>query len=229
MDDRERYKQLVGAYAADMVPSNSIIGLGTGSTATYFVTAVAERLRDGRLTNVIGVPTSERTAAQARREGVPISDLHTHPQLAVAFDGADEIDPHLGLIKGLGGALLREKIVASAATQFFVFGDSTKSVRTLGVVTPVPVEIVDFARSLCMRRLTALGARPILRLRDGAPQITDEGHVILDCFFDGIADPHALDAAIHAIPGVVETGLFLGMATAAIIGGPDGVQMVYPQ
>jgi ribose 5-phosphate isomerase A len=229
MDDRERYKQLVGAYAADMVPSNSVIGLGTGSTATYFVTAVAERLRDGRLTNVIGVPTSERTAAQARREGVPISDLHTHPQLAVAFDGADEIDPHLGLIKGLGGALLREKIVASAATQFFVFGDSTKSVRTLGVVTPVPVEIVDFARSLCMRRLSVLGARPILRLRDGQPQITDEGHVILDCFFDGIADPQALDAAIHAIPGVVETGLFLGMATAAIIGGPDGVQMVYPQ
>jgi len=229
MDDRERYKQLVGAYAADMVPSNSVIGLGTGSTATYFVTAVAERLRDGRLTNVIGVPTSERTAAQAHREGVPISDLHTHPQLAVAFDGADEIDPHLGLIKGLGGALLREKIVASAATQFFVFGDSTKSVRTLGVVTPVPVEIVDFARSLCMRRLTALGSRPILRLRDGQPQITDEGHVILDCFFDGIADPQALDAAIHAIPGVVETGLFLGMATAAIIGGPDGVQMVYPQ
>lgn len=229
MDDREHYKQRVGAYAAAMVLSNSVIGLGTGSTATYFVSALAERLRDGRLTNIIGVPTSERTATQARREGVPLSDLHTHPQLAVAFDGADEINPHLGLIKGLGGALLREKIVASAATQFFVFGDSSKLVGTLGVVTPVPVEIVDFARSLCVRRLSALGARVVLRERAGQPQITDEGHVILDCFFDGISDPAVLDTAIHAIPGVVGTGLFLGMATAAIIGGPDGVQMVYPQ
>jgi len=152
MDERERYKQLVGAYAADMVQSNTVIGLGTGSTATHFVSALAARLRAGTIQNVLGVPTSERTAVQARAEGIPLTDLHAHPMLAAAFDGADEIDPHLGLIKGLGGALLREKIVASAAAEFYIFGDTSKMVRTLGVVTPVPVEIVDFARSLCMRR-----------------------------------------------------------------------------
>lgn len=229
MDERERYKQQVGEYAANMVESNTVIGLGTGSTATYFVAALGARLRNGSLHNIMGVPTSERTAAQARAEGIPLTDLHTHPALAVAFDGADEIDPRLGLIKGLGGALLREKIVASAATEFYIFGDSSKMVKTLGVVTPVPVEIVDFARSLCMRRLQELGARPVLRMRDGTPQITDEGHVILDCFFDGISDPVALNTAMHAIPGVVETGLFLGMAKAAIIGGATGIQVVSPQ
>ena len=229
MDERERYKQLVGAYAADMVQSNTVIGLGTGSTATHFVAALAARLRAGAIHNVLGVPTSEKTAAQARAEGIPLTDLHTHPALAVAFDGADEIDPRLGLIKGLGGALLREKIVASAATEFYIFGDSSKMVKTLGVVTPVPVEIVDFARSLCIRRLQELGARPVLRMRDGTPQITDEGHVILDCFFDGISDPVALNTAMHAIPGVVETGLFLGMTKAAIIGGATGIQVVSPQ
>ncbi len=229
MDERERYKQLVGAYAADMVQSNTVIGLGTGSTATHFVSALAARLRAGHIHNVLGVPTSEKTATQARAEGIPLTDLHTHPTLAAAFDGADEIDPNLGLIKGLGGALLREKIVASAAAEFYIFGDTSKMVKTLGVVTPVPVEIVDFARSLCTRRLQELGARPVLRMRDGAPQITDEGHVILDCFFDGISDAAALNTAIHAIPGVVETGLFLGMAKAAIIGGAQGIQVVYPQ
>jgi ribose 5-phosphate isomerase A len=146
-----------------------------------------------------------------------------------AFDGADEIDPHLTLIKGLGGALLREKIVAAAADTFYVFGDSSKMVRTLGVVTPVPVEIVDFARSLCMRRLQALGARPVLRVRGDAPQITDEGHVIIDAFFDGIADPQALNTAIHAIPGVVETGLFIGIARQALVAGSAGVEVVDPQ
>jgi ribose 5-phosphate isomerase A len=228
MDERERYKQLVGEYAAAMVESNTVIGLGTGSTATYFVAALGERLRTGSLRNIMGVPTSERTAAQARREGVPLTDLHAHPALAAAFDGADEIDPHLGLIKGLGGALLREKIVASSAATFFVFGDSSKMVKTLGVVTPVPVEIVDFARPLCIRRLQALGAKPVLRQRDGAPVITDEGHVILDAFFDGISDPDALNQAILAIPGVVDTGLFLHMATAAFVAGPGGVEVIHP-
>lgn len=228
MDERERYKQQVGEYAANLVQSDTVIGLGTGSTATYFVAALGARLRNGTLQNIIGVPTSERTAIQARAEGIPLSDLHTHPQLAAAFDGADEIDAHLGLIKGLGGALLREKIVASSAAQFYVFGDSSKMVKTLGVVTPVPVEIVDFARSLCMRQLQALGAKPVLRQRDGVPVITDEGHVILDAFFDGIPDPDALNAAILAIPGVVETGLFLHMATAAFVAGPDGVAVVHP-
>ena len=223
MDIREQYKKDVGTYAADLVESETVIGLGTGSTATYFVAALADRLRAGTLRNVMGVPTSEKTAAQARAEGIPLTDLHAHPVLAAAFDGADEIAPRLTLIKGLGGALLREKIVAASAAQFYVFGDAAKLVKTLGVVTPVPVEIVDFARPLCARRLAALGARTVLRLRNGAPQITDEGHVILDAFFDGISDPRALDQAIKDIPGVVETGLFVGMTTAALVAGPDGV------
>lgn len=228
MDIREQYKKDVGIYAANMVQSDTVIGLGTGSTATYFVAALAERLRAGTLRNIKGVPTSEKTAAQARAEGIAVTDLHTHPQLAAAFDGADEIDPNLTLIKGLGGALLREKIVAASAEKFYVFGDSAKMVKTLGVVTPVPVEIVDFARPLCERRLRALGAKPVLRVRDGKPQITDEGHVILDAFFDGISDPMALDRAIKDIPGVVETGLFVGLTTAALVAGPDGVA-VHPR
>jgi len=223
MDIREQYKKDVGFYAANMVQSDTVIGLGTGSTATYFVAALADRLRAGTLRNIKGVPTSEKTAAQARAEGIALTDLHTHPQLAAAFDGADEIDPNLTLIKGLGGALLREKIVAASAEKFYVFGDSAKMVKTLGVVTPVPVEIVDFARPLCERRLRALGAKPVLRVREGKPQITDEGHVILDAFFDGISDPSALDRAIKDIPGVVETGLFVGLTTAALVAGPDGV------
>ncbi len=226
MDVREQYKQMVGEYAAGLVQSHTVIGLGTGSTATYFVAALGARLRDGRLVDVQGVPTSERTAAQARQEGIPLTDLHTHPRLAAAFDGADEINPQLTLIKGLGGALLREKIVAASAEQFFVFGDSSKMVQTLGVVTPVPVEIVDFARSLCIAGLQALGARPVLRMLGDTPQITDEGHVSIDAFFDGIDDPATLNAAIHAIPGVVETGLFIGMARQALVAGPDGVVVV---
>ena len=225
MDIREHYKKTVGEYAANLVESNTVIGLGTGSTATYFVTALADRLRAGTVHGVMGVPTSEKTATQARAEGIPLTDLHSHPALAAAFDGADEIDPQLTLIKGLGGALLREKIVAASAAQFYVFGDAAKLVKTLGVVTPVPVEIVDFARPLCERRLAVLGARTVLRLRNGIPQITDEGHVILDAFFDGISDPRALDLAIKDIPGVVETGLFIGMTTAALVAGPDGVQV----
>lgn len=228
MDPREQYKKNVGEYAANLVESNTVIGLGTGSTAAYFVTAVADRLRSGVLTNVIGVPTSEKTAAQARAEGIPLTDLHTHPRLAAAFDGADEIDPHLNLIKGLGAALLREKIVAASAAKFYIFGDSGKLVSMLGRMTPVPVEIVDFARALCTRRLAELGARAVLRVRDGAVVTTDEGHVILDAYFDGIVDPRALDAAMKDIPGVVETGLFVGMATAALVAGPDGVSVHLP-
>ena len=220
-------KMQAAAAALEYVEDGMIVGLGTGSTANHFISMLGERVREGL--TIGAIPTSEASRRLAASLGIPLIEVDQADRIDVTVDGADEVDQYLNLLKGGGGALLREKIVASAATQFFVFGDSTKSVRTLGVVTPVPVEIVDFARSLCMRRLSALGARPILRLRDGQPQITDEGHVILDCFFDGIADPQALDAAIHAIPGVVETGLFLGMATAAIIGGPDGVQMVYPQ
>lgn len=228
MDPREQYKKNVGEYAANLVESDTVIGLGTGSTAAYFITAVAERLRDGRLRNVSGVPTSEKTAAQARAEGIPLTDLHAHPHLAAAFDGADEIDPHLSLIKGLGAALLREKIVAACASKFYVFGDSAKLVSMLGRATPVPVEIVDFARVLCTRRLAELGARAVLRERDGKVVVTDEGHVILDAYFDGIIDPGALDKAIKDIPGVVETGLFVGMATAALVAGPDGVSVHLP-
>ena len=223
MDPREQYKKDVGTYAANLVESHTVIGLGTGSTAAYFVSAVADRLRAGALRDILGVPTSEKTAAQARAEGIPLTTLHQHPVLAAAFDGADEIDPQLQLIKGLGAALLREKIVAASAAQFYVFGDSAKMVQVLGKATPVPVEIVDFARPLCEKRLSALGARPVLRVKDGTPVLTDEGHVILDAFFDGIPDPAGLDRAIKDIPGVVETGLFINMTTAALVAGPDGV------
>ena len=227
MNEREGYKQLAAEQALDLVQSGMRIGLGTGSTARYVVEALAARLRDGRLARVVGVPTSETAARLARSVGVPLASLDEQPQLDLAIDGADEIDPQLNLIKGLGGALLREKIVAAAAAQFIVVADDTKLVIALGTRAPLPVEVVIFGLKPAERHLRALGCMPVLR-RDtaGAMFVTDEGNAILDCRFPSIPEPAALSAAIHAIPGIVDHGLFIGMAARAFVAGAGGVTML---
>lgn len=218
MSNVELLKQRAAQHAVAYVRSNSAIGLGTGTTMRYALEELGRRLSDGSLHTIIGVPTSERTAQIARELGIPITTLEEQPDLDLAIDGADEIDPNLDLIKGLGGALLREKIVESAARELLIIADKTKLVSQLGSRAPLPVEVIPFATPLVARRLTALGGSVMLRRNtDGQPFYTDEGNHILDYACGSIADPAALDVTLLRIPGVVEHGLFLGMAQRAMI------------
>ncbi len=219
----DAWKDIAGQAAAALVEDGMVIGLGSGTTAAHLVYALARRIKEG-LRIVGAVPTSHETAQLARQLGIPLTDLDTYPELDLDIDGADEIDPQLNLIKGHGGALLREKIVASCARRFIVIGDVTKQVSRLGMHTPLPVEIIPFGMAPVRRRLEALGAQVQLRHVASKVFVTDNGNIILDCFFsDGIPDPLDLNERIKRIAGVVETGLFLHMAEQAIIGGPQGV------
>ncbi len=208
------------------VGSGMRLGIGSGSTAEAFVRLLAERVEGGL--KVIGVPTSERTAALCSKLGVPLSSLEETPELDLTIDGADEVDGDLALIKGGGGALLREKIVESAAKRFIVVADSSKLVPTLGHF-PLPVEVIQMALPIVAPKLEALGLNPKLRHHpDGSLYVTDEGNVILDCAAGSIPDPAKTAAEIRAIVGVVEHGLFLNMASLALIAGEDGVREVLP-
>jgi ribose 5-phosphate isomerase A len=221
------YKQQAAEQALDLVENGMVLGLGSGSTANSFLRRLAARLADGRLRRIVGVPSSETTTTIAHQLGIPLTTLDEHPELDLAIDGADEIDGQLDALKGLGGALLREKIVGAAARRFVLIADSSKRVSQLGTRAVVPVEIIPFGAAPCARRLAALGATVTPRQRrDGTRFVTDEGHMIFDCAFGPIADAHALSNAIWAIPGVVEHGLFLGMAEIAIFAGPDGIEIL---
>ncbi len=211
----ESEKALVAESALTRVRSGMTIGLGTGSTADLFLRALGEALRSGALRNVVGVPTSRRTQEQAERMGIPLTTLVETPELDMALDGADEVDPKLDLIKGLGGALLREKMVAQAAKRFIVMVDSSKQVSRLGTKAPLPVEVIPFMWRAHEPWVRGLGGEPRIRMdSDGQPFVTDNGNLILDCeFADGIADPLELQAACAVRAGVVESGLFVGMTT----------------
>lgn len=207
------------------------LGIGTGSTAEEFVRLLAEKVAGGM--TVVGVPTSERTAALCLELSVPLSTLEETPELDLTIDGADEIDPALSLIKGGGGALLREKIVAAASARVIVIADASKVVETLGRF-PLPIEVNVFGLEATRRAITAAAAKLglsgaiVLRQRDGENFVTDGGHLILDASFGRIPDPRALSDALHAIPGVVEHGLFIGLASLAVIAGSDGIRTVGP-
>jgi ribose 5-phosphate isomerase A len=220
---QDSWKQLAGTAAAELVENGMLLGIGTGSTAVYLVYALAQRMQAGL--HIAGaVPTSKAIAQLANSLGIPLTDLDTHPILDLAIDGTDEIDDQLRLIKGAGGALLREKVVASAARRFVVIGDVTKRVTQLGSKMPLPVEVVPFAMTPVFKHLEALGAEVRLRQLAGQTFITDNNNVILDCIFPGgITDPSDLHARIKWIVGVVETGLFLNLVEQAIIAGPGGV------
>jgi ribose 5-phosphate isomerase A len=203
------------------------LGLGTGSTAALMLEALAARINAGELRDVAGVPTSHATADACRRLGIPILTLAECPELDVVIDGADEIDPGLDLIKGLGGAHLREKVVACAGRLMVVVADDAKLVAHLGERVPLPVEVVEFALPVCDRLLRDLGWRPSRRVRpDGGPFVTDEGNAILDCRRDDWSDPAALAREVREVPGVVEHGFFLGIAGAAVVGTADGVSVL---
>lgn len=196
-----------------------IVGLGTGSTAKFAVDALARRMRDEAL-QFIGIPTSEATSDQARSLGIPLATLGDHPIIDLAIDGADEIDPKTrNLIKGRGGALLREKIVESTAKRLIIIADESKLVDKLGSKTPIPVEVVQFGWQSTARKLASLGAKPVLR----AGFTTDSGNFILDCNFGPIEDPETLARKIDSTVGVVEHGLFLGMATQILISASAGI------
>jgi ribose 5-phosphate isomerase A len=215
-------KEAAGRAAAQLVCDGDIVGLGTGSTAYFAVVALGERVRAGL--KMIGIPTSIQTGDLARAAGIRLTTLDNYPKIDITIDGADEIDPRLNLIKGGGGALLREKIIASASKKMVVVADSGKVVPVLGKF-PLPVEIIDFARVVLEKRIAALGATTKVRMKsDGKPFVTDEGHHILDCNFGKIPDPESLGRELDSLPGVVEHGLFIGLASLAMIGKGESVE-----
>ncbi len=224
--EKDQEKEAAGRAAAKLVRDGDIVGLGTGSTAYFAVVALGERVKAGL--KIVGIPTSAQTADLARQLGIPLTTLDERPEIDITIDGADEIDPKLNLIKGGGGALLREKIVASASKKMVVVADSGKIVPALGRF-PLPVEIIDFAQAVVEKKIAALGATTKLRIKsDGKPFVTDEGHHILDCSFGKIADPPALALALSDTPGIVEHGLFIGLAKLALVGRGDRVEELRP-
>src|ERR1700730_5134037 len=226
----DSYKRAAAARAIDFVRSGMRLGLGTGSTAQHFVDLLGERVRAGL--DVIAVPTSEATRAQATKLSIPLTTLDDTPELDLTVDGADEIAPDLTLIKGGGGALLREKIVAAASAKMIVTADETKWVSMLGAF-PLPIEIAPFGAAATRRAIEDVVAEakcpgPVLLRKDknGHAFVTDGGHWLLDAQLQRIADPNALAARLSAVPGVMEHGLFIGLAGTAILGGADGVRLV---
>lgn len=220
-------KQLAGETAVDLgVRSGMVIGLGSGSTAVYAVRKIGQLWQAGALQAITGIPTSEATAREAEKWGIPLSDLQAHPIVDVTIDGADEVDPAFNLIKGLGGALLREKIVAVVSKRMMVVVDAGKQVTQLGSQAPVPVEVIPFAERTVADYLAGLGARVQKRVvaEDERPYRTDENNIILDCFFEKISAPETLAQQIKARPGVVEHGLFLGLATDVVVATAAGVK-----
>ena len=227
MADMTALKRQAGEKAVEFIQSGMVVGLGTGSTAVHAVRAVGRLLQTGQLQNVVAIPTSEVTAAEAHSLQIPLVTFDTHPVIDITIDGADEADPNLDVIKGLGGALLREKIVAAVSKRFVIVADYSKRVTQLGTQAPVPVEVIPFAERPVRDYLQSLGARVEKRLDgDKRPYRTDENNIILDSYFGPIADPQQLAAAIRQQPGVVEHGLFLNMATDVILATLDGIEHI---
>jgi ribose 5-phosphate isomerase A len=219
-------KRIAAEKAVEFVEDGMVLGLGTGSTAALAVDAIGRRVTAGL--KVVAIPTSEATASQARRLGIPLVDFADHETVDLTIDGADAVDrASLDLVKGLGGALLREKIVAAASKRMIVIVDESKLAGAFGTRCPVPVETVQFGWQVTARHLAALGGAPRLR-RDaaGAPFVTDGGNYVVDCAFGAIADPAGLEAGIKQLTGVVESGLFIGLATNIIVAGAGGIELI---
>ena len=217
----DREKEAAALAAVKRVRDGDIVGLGTGSTAAYAIRFLGQRVQAGL--KIRGIPTSIRTQEAAASLGIPLTTLDEFQKIDITIDGADEVDPKLRLIKGGGGALLREKIVASASRNLVIIADSSKRVSMLGKF-PVPVEVIKFAEAVVANKIAAFGAEVVVRgASSGRPFITDEGNHILDCNFGQIPDPPALARRLENTPGVVEHGLFIGMASAVLIGEGDQV------
>ena len=212
-------KQICGEKAVEYVKDGMILGLGTGSTVYWTIQKLGQLVKEGL--NIKGVPTSVQTETLAKELNIPLLDFSEVEKIDLTIDGADEIDEHLNLIKGGGGALLREKIVASASERMIVVADESKVSKVLGSF-PLPVEVTRFGWENTMRRITNLGGQPTLRMSEGQAYITDNGNYILDCKFEQITDPAQLNTDLNLIPGVVENGIFPNMADMTIIGMNNG-------
>ncbi|HEY1506343.1 MAG TPA: ribose-5-phosphate isomerase RpiA [Stellaceae bacterium] len=226
MSERDAQKARAAARAVEEVKSGMVLGLGSGTTVAFVLEALATRIKSGLA--VAGVPSSARTAEAARHLGIPLTDFATHRRLDLTIDGADQIARgSLDLVKGLGGALLREKMVALASERMIVVADESKLVDKLGGATPLPVEIVVFGWELTLDRLKAMGATPRLRYLQDKPFVTDNGNYIADCSLAAISDPTELDLGLRSLFGVVATGLFCGVAAMAVIGTDDGAEILH--
>jgi ribose 5-phosphate isomerase A len=218
-------KQRAAEAALSLLQNDTIVGLGTGSTAEFFIDALGEALKKGRLRGIRGIPTSVASERRARDLGIPILDLSQRPFADITVDGADEISPQLDLIKGLGGALLREKIVAQNSHKLVIIADSSKDSQALGLKSPLPVEVTQFGYELQDPFLRSLGCEPKLRKKpDGSNYLTDNGNFIYDCKFPRIDHPDQLEQSLKKRAGIVETGLFVGIARTVLIGDDSGVQ-----
>jgi len=221
-------KQQAAKSALEYIRNGMILGLGTGSTTRYFINMLGGEIQKGFLQGIQAIPTSETTAEQARLLGIPLTTLSENPQIDIAVDGADEVDPKLNLIKGLGGALLREKVVETHARRFIVVVDQSKIVLRLGVRGPLPVEIIPFEAHAHVVWLNTLDCQAKLLLEeDGSPLVTDNGNYLVHCWFsEGIPDPHKLARILADRPGIVEHGLFLGMADTVVVAEVDGIKIL---
>lgn len=224
---QDELKRQAAARAAELVEDGMELGLGTGSTARLVLEAIAARRERGELRDIVGVPTSRDTRDHATRLGIPVGTLEEHSRLDLTLDGADEVDPSLELIKGLGGALLWEKIVASASSRLVIVVDESKLVDRLGSKAPLPVEVVPFGWRTTLDPIRSVGAEPDLRRGpDGSPFLTDGGHYIIDGRFPrGIDDPHDIERRLLRCPAVVDTGLFLGMADTVVLAAEGDVEI----
>ncbi len=231
MNEIERLKRQAAERAVEFVEDGMVLGLGTGSTVRHVLEILGERFKQGALRNIIGIPTSRATEWYARDLGLRLSALEAEPRVDLTIDGADEVAPNLDLIKGMGGALLWEKIVAQNSERFIIVADEGKLVHRLGERSALPLEVVPFGWTTQLSWLDHLGAEAVLRVgANGSPFVTDAGHYLIDCHFkDGIQEPNRLQRELRQHPGVVDSGLFLGMADAVVIGGVDGPRVVHAE
>ncbi|MEC4890878.1 MAG: ribose-5-phosphate isomerase RpiA [Nitrospira sp.] len=224
--DLDSLKKAAALAAVEYVRDGMVVGLGTGSTAKHMVIALGEKVRAGM--QLRGVPTSQETAILARQAGIMLIDTDNRWEIDVAIDGADQVDPAFNLVKGGGGALLKEKIVAASAKQFIVLVDHTKQVAMLGGSFPLPIEVIPFGWGSTAREIEALTkSRVVLRERNGAPFKTEAGNLIVDVHLARIDRPQELEVALNQIPGIVETGLFVGRTDIVIVGRPQGVETLH--
>jgi len=209
------------------VKNGMVVGLGTGSTTVFAIRKIGELVASGW--DITGIPTSVASENLAESLGIRLSILEEHPSVDVTIDGADEVDPELNLIKGMGGALLREKIVAESTKKEIIIVDESKLVKKLGTKSPLPVEVVQYGAERCRRLIEKLGCTPEFRKKDGKRYVSDNGNYIFDCRFNGIDDPRKLDRGLCGITGVVENGMFLGLTHAVLVASPDGVKTIGPK
>jgi ribose 5-phosphate isomerase A len=226
-NETETYKKIAADQAVEFVESGMVVGLGGGSTAALAIRRLAEKLRAGQVSGILGVPCSRQVEQLARQLGIPLTSLEEHPLIDLTLDGADEVDPRANLIKGGGGAHLREKIVAQATRREIIMVDESKLSPALGTRWPVPVEVLPFGWKSQLEFLESLGGRPALRRNpDGSPFLTDQGNWILDCAFGPLSDPAGLAEQLSRRAGILGHGLFIGLASAVIVGGPEGARQM---